>query len=154
MSEKRAPVQGYVQGIPWEMHLRAYNVYCKRYGPQQALIDLEGRNCRGGFGTGELDMFIPGWRDELEELPRLRAQLQSSAEEIGRLRAELDRLVEALTPSAYTKADYIGRFKFRSQLRADTDQSVPWTAVKEIMAAILDRAALQSLAAPTTEGST
>lgn len=48
------------------MHLRAYEAYSKTWGPQPALIDLEGRNCRGGFSTGELDDFIPGWREELE----------------------------------------------------------------------------------------
>jgi hypothetical protein len=54
------------------MHLRAYDAYCKRYGPQKAMI--EGW-CRGGFGTSELDMFIPGWRDELSEMNRLRDAL-------------------------------------------------------------------------------
>lgn len=62
---KIAPVQGYPAGIPWSMHLRAYEAYCRRYSEQPALIDLDGRRCRGGFGTGELDEFIPGWRDEL-----------------------------------------------------------------------------------------
>lgn len=65
MSDKTAPVQGYPAGIPWEMHLRAYNVYCGKFGTQPALIDLEGKNCRGGFHTSELDMLIPGWREEL-----------------------------------------------------------------------------------------
>ena len=65
--EKRAPVQGYKPGIPWSMHLRAYEAYCKFWKfDQPGLIDLEGRNCRGGFSTGELDDFIPGWREELE----------------------------------------------------------------------------------------
>lgn len=70
--EKRAPVQGFSGGIPWSMHLRAYDAYCKKYREQPALIDLEGRNCRGGFGVGELDDFIPGWREELSELTALR----------------------------------------------------------------------------------
>lgn len=70
MSEKIAPVQGYAAGIPWSMHLKAYDAYCKKHGPQQALIE---GGCRGGFGDTELDMFIPGWRDELSELSRLRA---------------------------------------------------------------------------------
>lgn len=86
MIEKIAPVQGYVAGIPWSMHLRAYDAYCKKYGPQEAMIDLEGRGCRGGFGVGELDMFIPGWRDELSE--------------INRLKSEIERLREALAPFA------------------------------------------------------
>jgi hypothetical protein len=61
--EKRAPVQGFPKGIPWEMHLRAYKEYCARFGSQPSLI--EGW-CRGGFHAGELDLFIPGWRDELK----------------------------------------------------------------------------------------
>lgn len=72
---KIAPVQGYQQGIPWSLHLKAYNAYCKQHGEQKALIDLEGRGCRGGFGTGELDDFVPGWRDEVEELAQLRAKV-------------------------------------------------------------------------------
>jgi hypothetical protein len=74
--EKMAPVQGYSAGIPWAMHLRAYDVYCKRYGPQKALI--EGW-CRGGFGVGELDMFIPGWREELDERTKFRADLAAQS---------------------------------------------------------------------------
>lgn len=74
-AEKRAPVQGFAGGIPWEMHLRAYDAYCKKWSPQSALIDLEGRNCRGGFGVNELDDFIPGWRAELSELTALRERV-------------------------------------------------------------------------------
>ncbi len=70
-SEKIAPVQGYVQGIPWSLHLEAYDAYCKKYGRQDALIDLEGHNCRGGFGVEELDVFIPGWRDRVSEIGKL-----------------------------------------------------------------------------------
>lgn len=84
--EKIAPVQGYSAGIPWSMHLRAYDAYCKMYGPQQALIDLEGRNCRGGFSVGELDMFIPGWRDELSEITRLREYIAELEIQASRLR--------------------------------------------------------------------
>lgn len=70
---KIAPVQGYAPGIPWLMHIRAYEAYCAKCGPQCALIDLEGRNCRGGFHTSELDQFIPGWREELEKQAIARA---------------------------------------------------------------------------------
>lgn len=63
-------------------------------------------------------------------------------------RAEADRLIEALTPSAETKGAYIGEFSFPIH---DTDEdgeevlrkiTVPWTTVKEIMAAIRKRAAI------------
>lgn len=73
---KKAPVQGFTGGIPWDMHLRAYDVYCKRYSAQKALIE---GGCRGGFGTGELDMFIPGWREELSERRLLIEALQMIA---------------------------------------------------------------------------
>lgn len=69
LPERRAPVQGFSAGIPWEMHLRAYDVYCKRHGRQQALIE---GGCRGGFGVNELDALIPGWRDELADIERRR----------------------------------------------------------------------------------
>lgn len=72
--EKRAPVQGYTPGVPWSLHLEAYDAYCKKYGAQPALIDLEGRGCRGGFGTRELDEFIPGWRDKVSEIATLKAE--------------------------------------------------------------------------------
>ena len=74
---KLAPVQGYSAGIPWAMHLRAYDAYCKKHGGQQALI--EGW-CRGGFCTEELDVFLPGWRDELSELTKLKAERDQLAE--------------------------------------------------------------------------
>lgn len=41
-----------------EVTLRAYEVYCALYGEQPALVDLEGRGCRGGFGIGELVAFL------------------------------------------------------------------------------------------------
>lgn len=83
---KMAPVQGYTAGIPWEMHLRAYDAYCKKYSPQPALI--EGW-CRGGFDVNELDEFIPGWREELSELARLRAKVET-------LQAEVDGMAEQM----------------------------------------------------------
>ena len=73
--EKSAPVQGYTPGIPWSLHLEAYDAYSKRWSPQPAMIDLEGRNCRGGFSTGELDEFIPGWRDRVSEITKLHAEV-------------------------------------------------------------------------------
>ena len=49
---------------------------------------------------------------------------------------EVAALREALTPSAMTKADYIGEFKFRPQ-EDGAEVAVPWTTIKEIMARIL-----------------
>lgn len=93
---KIAPVQGFSAGIPWEMHLRAYDAYCKRWSPQPALI--EGW-CRGGFHVDELDGLIPGWREELSSVKRLeteltaaRAALTQTHERELELWAEVDRL--------------------------------------------------------------
>lgn len=66
------------------MHLRAYDAYCKKYGPQQALI--EGW-CRGDFGTEELNVFIPGWRNELSRLTELERTNKA-------LHRELDDMTE------------------------------------------------------------
>lgn len=44
--------------VPEAVALRAYEVYCHVHEPQPAMIDLEGRNCRGGFGAGELIAFL------------------------------------------------------------------------------------------------
>ena len=65
------------------------------------------------------------------------------------LRAENERLREALTPSGDTKAVYMGEFTFGvTEVDEDGDEVsrkvyVPWTTIKDIMAAILARAALQ-----------
>ncbi len=96
MTDKRAPVQGYSAGIPWEMHLRAYDAYCKKYGSQPALIDLEGRNCRGGFGTEELDQFIPDWRDELSETVRLLRRAEAAEAEASVLLTVLKECTDVL----------------------------------------------------------
>lgn len=62
---------------------------------------------------------------------------------------ENKRMREALTPSAETKAAYIGEFRFSVLEYVDDDGTeyeseftVPWTTIKEIMAAIRARAAL------------
>lgn len=60
--------------ISSDITLRAYEVYCHVYSPQPALVDLAGRNCRGGFGIGELIAFLYAypfpkaeWRDRVNE---------------------------------------------------------------------------------------
>lgn len=53
------------------MTLRAYEVYCHVYSPQEALVTGE---CRGGFSSGELVAFLyahsfpkPEWRARVDE---------------------------------------------------------------------------------------
>lgn len=71
-AEKTAPVQGYAPGIPWSLHLEAYDAYSKKWRPQPAMIE---DGCRGGFHVDELDEFIPGWRDRASEIAKLKAQI-------------------------------------------------------------------------------
>lgn len=44
--------------VPAIITLRAYEVYVHLHGEQFAMIDLAGRNCRGGFGVGELLAYL------------------------------------------------------------------------------------------------
>jgi hypothetical protein len=128
--EIRAPVQGFPGGVPWEMHMRAYEGYQKKYSSQVAIIDLYGRSCRGGFSTRELDMFIPGWRDELSErtallkrIAELEAALQSSPREKvleeaieGAIISELQR-VAPLSGSQFIYDEYTGVAGFDGAFR-------------------------------------
>lgn len=69
-----------------------------------------------------------------------------------------EKMREALTPSGSTKAAYIGEFKFDTEQYDDSDDgyhmrevTVPWTTVKEIMAAILKRAESITPPQPATQ---
>lgn len=73
-------------------------------------------------------------------------------EKVVAAEASLAAAREALTPSGDTKAEYIGEFQFTVTMMEldDSDEpfecqravTVPWTTIKEIMAAISARAAL------------
>jgi hypothetical protein len=65
----------------------------------------------------------------------------------------IEKLEAALTPSSDTKAAYHGEFSFLITVRVEDEETsepinverkvmVPWNTIKEIMAAIRDRAAL------------
>lgn len=80
--------------------------------------------------------------ERLRKAAKFGGQYAEAADEIERLRA-------ALTPSVDTKAAYMGEFQFKLP---DWDEdgnevmrnvNVPWTTIKEIMAAIKARAALE-----------
>ncbi|MBZ4373250.1 hypothetical protein [Corallococcus sp. AS-1-6] len=71
MSERRFPLPvinkdikaGLHRTTPWSLAERAYADYSRRYGTDQSLERIAQR---GGFESTELDMFVPGWRAELE----------------------------------------------------------------------------------------
>jgi len=106
---KTAPVQGYAAGIPWEMHLEAYAAYSKKWSPQPALI--EGW-CRGGFHTGELDEFIPGWRDRLGVLAAQRERIVELEQALVWISVEErmppnKQFVLVKCPSGYTTTPFV-----------------------------------------------
>lgn len=117
--EKMAPVQGFPGGIPWAIHMEAYEAYCRKWGAQPAMIDLEGRNCRGGFSTGELDGFIPGWRDRVTDfgkmktiIPVLLADLTEAAAILRKYEAyHRAKGTEESTAKAEVNAELAGRFE-------------------------------------------
>lgn len=62
--------------IPACVALRAYEVYCAVYGPQEAMVSA-GRGYRGGFSVGEIVAFLYArsfpkaeWRQRFEEAQR------------------------------------------------------------------------------------
>jgi hypothetical protein len=81
--EKMFPIQRYGgKKIPWSVAEKAYEVYSDRYGNGQSLQRLAER---GGFGTCEMDILYPEWRNEVEEIPLLKKRI---AELEASLRAE------------------------------------------------------------------
>lgn len=90
----RAPVQGYPAGIPWALHLEAYDAYCKKWSKQTALIDMKGRHCRGGFAADELDLFVPGWRERVSYIGRLAVENKHLLAERDLLRTALQRYAD------------------------------------------------------------
>lgn len=77
------------------------------------------------------DAFNPATAERIRTLVRERDQA----------RAERDALVEALTPSAETKAEFLGEFQFHYEAPCEgVTVDVSWTSIKEIMHAIHNRA--------------
>lgn len=72
--------------------------------------------------------------------------ITDAANEIAALRAKRDRLIAALTPSADTKAAYMGEVRDDVTVWIEDDEGdmveytdrrhVSWTAIKEVMALI------------------
>jgi hypothetical protein len=91
---------------------------------------------------------LPVWRERLITCDnRLASFVPSLIARVRELEAERDAYREALTPSGDTKAAYIGEFHMGLTLRhrgQEDYRSVPieWTTIKEVMGAILARAAL------------
>jgi hypothetical protein len=69
-----------------------------------------------------------------------------AADAIRDVRVDMAALIEALTPSAETKAAYAGEFTLSHEalddegLQYTETKDIPWTAIKSIMKTIRDRA--------------
>lgn len=102
----------------------------------------------------ERESLIETKREQIERLELSRGAASKVAldaiAEKETTEARIKALEEALTPSGDTKAAYIGEFAFPLVYTDDngdsatTSVTVPWTAVKDIMAAITARATLNS----------
>lgn len=122
------------QQLPWEI--------------EKWLITIKAHcTCIADPGEGE---DIPGLAHliVLDVDTELRPVLSTLTARVTALEGENKTLREALTPSADTKAEYIGEFSFDHEIYdlekdcpISTRIMVPWTTIKEIMAAILRRAA-------------
>ena len=98
-------------------------------------------NCYGPFGC-----LVRAQKAQTTDKQKLVDEAEDAKAERDALKAEVERLREALTPSGATKAAYHGEFGFELLARDGEGvdyHMVPWTTIKEIMAAISKRAALR-----------
>lgn len=83
---KIAPVKDFKPGIPWPLHLEAYEAHCLRHKTNPDLLDLDNKNCLGGFTPHQLDFYIPDWRNRLAGLHKLLNYIKSLEEQNKQLR--------------------------------------------------------------------
>lgn len=57
--------------VPWPVAEKAWAAYAQQYGTGQSVERLAER---GGFDWCEMDMFHPGWREEVDPFRRLEAE--------------------------------------------------------------------------------
>lgn len=84
--------------IPWSVAEKAWSVYFARHGGDQSLDALA---ARGGFHPSEMDMFVPGWRDEAGEITRLRDHIQQLTAQLAQADARERRAYDAGWWDAY-----------------------------------------------------
>ena len=100
--------------------------------------------CALGVGRGDGDLFVYS----SYEATKIAQEMCFKAEKAEALERENAKTREALTPSADTKAAYMGEFSIPLSIQDEEGNdvmlrpNVPWTTIKEIMKAICARAAL------------
>ena len=73
--------------IPWSVAELAYSVYSAKHKGQS----LERLAERGGFGPGEMDVFLPDWREKCSELVQLKNIVAIQAELISWYESDSER---------------------------------------------------------------
>jgi hypothetical protein len=100
------------------------------------------------FAEQHADAAVKPLREDLEYVQQVCRRINDAAAKLERERDEarelVERLLEALTPSGATKAAYIGEVTEPDATRAAGKRTVSWTAIKDTMALIRQRAALKA----------
>ncbi len=154
-----APVAVKVKPLEWHRsHVDPWNgdyhtvptAYCVRCADEDGWKWSSGQGAFGYKDSPEAAQQAAQNYHERRILSAIEAQPVTAIQDtLNAKAAELERLREALTPSADTKEAYIGEFRFNFPIRDHNGDdrvytpNVPWTTIKEIMAAIRARAALK-----------
>lgn len=77
--------------IPWEVAERAWAIYHARYPNDQ---NVERMAERAGFSNGEMDDFLPGWRELADEWDELRRKVQELSQRLIELNGRLETIHE------------------------------------------------------------
>lgn len=103
------PVKTGPRRIPWAIAEEAYAEYSRRYGMSQSLERLAER---GGFGWGEMDEFLPGWRDRVGIVVELNAhiiQLEIARGEMAEGVLEIAKAIGMSEDEFETVIDFAGK---------------------------------------------
>jgi hypothetical protein len=64
--------------IPWAIGVEAWQEYAKKHGTSQSVERIAER---GGFGEGEMDEFVPTWRERTDTIRTLESRLAAAEAE-------------------------------------------------------------------------
>lgn len=116
----------------------------------RAIIELAAKFSCGQFNDTRYDLKQRLDRTH-EYLTTELAALSTPVTEAAQERDQLRHVLEALTPHSETKAAYMGEFSWtdwrddENGVSSAHEMTVPWTTIKEIMAAIRERAGVEKL---------
>ncbi len=94
--------------IEWSLAEKAGNEYRKRYGTNQS---LERMAERGGFGWEEMDLYYPPWREEIDDVLKLRERVKVAEVDAGNANRMMERLAADLQESQLALRAVTGELK-------------------------------------------